>query len=45
MAQIEPMNNVAITGNQQHGFKKGRGTATASLLFWMNITWQNTDLV
>ena len=32
IAQIEELNNVDITGNQQHGFKKGRGTATAGLL-------------
>ena len=32
IAQIESLNNVDITGNQQHGFKKGRGTATAGLL-------------
>ena len=32
IAQIEELNNVDITGNQQHCFKKGRGTATAGLL-------------
>ena len=29
--QIEALNNVDLTGDQQHGFKKGRGMATAGL--------------
>ena len=32
ISEIESLNNVDITGNQQHGFKKGRGTASAGLL-------------
>jgi hypothetical protein len=29
--EIQKQNNVDITGQSQHGFKKGRGTATLSL--------------
>ena len=32
ISEIESLNNVDITGNQQHGFKKGRGTASTGLL-------------
>ena len=32
IAQIEMLNNVDNTGDQQHGFKKVRGTATAGRL-------------
>ena len=32
IAKLEILNKIDITGNGQHGFKKGRGTVTAGLL-------------
>ena len=32
ISQLETLNNIDLTGKEQHGFKKARGTCTAGLL-------------